>query len=244
MKKREAFGTDEFLDDDDGPGWIVTYSDLMTLILVFFILLFSISSLNEKKFERVLESIKMSLKPDFRPIANIEVLEVPDKVNTKIRIDELTGIKSKKDRIEKDIKSYISKHKIADKVTVSVLNDKIVIQIRGTALFDSGDARLKPKAKPILDQLVAIFEAYDDYNINIKGHTDNMPISTLRYPSNWELSAIRATNVLRFLIKDGINPVRLTATGYGSLMPIRPNSSAQNRAANRRVEFVLEKKGN
>ena len=118
-----------------------------------------------------------------------------------------------------------------------------MVQIRGTALFDSGDAKLKKTAEPILNELIAIFIAYDDYSVNIKGHTDNVPIGTLRFPSNWELSAIRATNVLRYLIKEGINPVRLTATGYGSLMPLVPNTSQKNRAVNRRVEFVLEKKG-
>ncbi|MDY0362053.1 MAG: flagellar motor protein MotB [Desulforegulaceae bacterium] len=241
MRKRNS-NANEFLDDDE-TGWIVTFSDLMTLLLVFFILLFSISSLNQKKFESVLESIRISLNSKQRPLALMEVLEIPEKTDKTIRIDELTGLTSRKDRIEKDIKSYISKHKIQDNVSVSILDDKIVVQIRGTALFDSGDAVLKLSAEPVLKQLVTVFEAYDEYNINIKGHTDNVPISTLKYPSNWELSAIRATNVLRFFISQGINPLRLTATGYGSLMPLRPNTSPENRAANRRVEFVLEKRG-
>lgn len=243
MRSLKARKTDEFLENDEGPGWIVTFSDLMTLLLVFFILLFSISSLNQKKFEKVIESIRISLQSEFTPAAMMEVLEVPDRLDKNIRIDELTGLRSRKEQIEKDIRSYISKHRIEDNVSLSILDDKIVVQIRGTALFDSGKAVLKDSAEPILKELVAIFDAYNDYNINIKGHTDNVPISTLRYPSNWELSAIRATNVLRYLIKKGINPIRLTATGYGSLMPLRPNSSPENRAANRRVEFVLEKRG-
>lgn len=242
MNNLRPRNTDEFLDEDE-MGWIVTYSDLMTLLLVFFILLFSISSLNKKKFELVLESIKISLQQDASPISMMEVLEVPDNFNKKIKIDELTGIKSKKDQIEKDLKAYVSKHQISRKVSISVLDDKIIIDIRGTALFDSGKARLKKSARPILNELISIFRAYDDYNINIKGHTDNMPISTIRFPSNWELSAIRATNVLRYIIKEGVNPTRLTATGYGSLMPLVPNTSQKNRSTNRRVEFVLEKKG-
>lgn len=242
MRNRKNSNSDELIDDDE-TGWIVTFSDLMTLLLVFFILLFSISSLNQKKFENVLESIRMSLNARQRPYAMMEVLEVPERIDKTIRIDELTGLTSRKDKIERDIKSYISKHKIQDNVNVSILDDKIVVQIRGTALFDSGDAVLKLSAEPILKELVTVFEAYNDYNINIKGHTDNVPISTLKYPSNWELSAIRATNVLRFFISQGINPLRLTATGYGSLMPLRPNTSPENRAANRRVEFVLEKQG-
>ncbi|MDY0132104.1 MAG: OmpA family protein [Desulforegulaceae bacterium] len=243
MKFRTKSTKDDFLEEDNDLGWIVTFSDLMTLLLVFFILLFSISNLNKNKFESALESIRMSLNSKMVPFASIEVLEVPETLDKNIRIDELTGLTSRKERIEKDIRSYISKHKIQDNVSVSILNDKIVVQIRGTALFDSGDAVLKTSAEPVLKELVNVFEAYDDYNINIKGHTDNLPISTSRYPSNWELSAIRATNVLRYFISTGIHPLRLTATGYGSLMPLRPNTSDENRAANRRVEFVLEKKG-
>jgi len=243
MKNRRNSNKDEFLEDDDETGWIVTFSDLMTLLLVFFILLFSISSLNKKKFESVLESIRISLNSKMSPLALMEVLEVPERIDKNIKIDELTGITSRQESIEKDIKSYISRHRIQDNVSVSILDDKIVVQIRGTALFDSGDAVLKDSAEPVLNELVNVFEAYNDYSINIKGHTDNLPISTLRYPSNWELSAIRATNVLRYFISKGINPSRLTATGYGSLMPLRPNTSPENRAANRRVEFVLEKKG-
>jgi len=243
MGKKRDSNIDKFLEEDDSNAWVVTYSDLMTLLLVFFILLFSISNLNEKKFEQVLESIKVSLKSDLSPLAMMEVAEVPDRVNTKIRIDELTGLKSRKKFIQKDIESYIEKEHMKDDVFLNVLDDKIIVEIRGATLFDSGRAKLKDSALPVLDKLISIFDAYNDYKINIKGHTDNVPISTIRFPSNWELSAIRATNVLRYLIQKGISPVRLTATGYGSIMPLRPNSSQENRAANRRVEFVLEKQG-
>jgi len=101
---------------------------------------------------------------------------------------------------------------------------------------------LNPSAIPIFDDLIDILFDYPDYNINIKGHTDNIPISTEIFPSNWELSAIRATTVLKYVISRGVNPDRLTATGYGDVMPLLPNTSEENRTQNRRVEFVLEKK--
>ncbi|PID78051.1 MAG: hypothetical protein CSB21_01940 [Deltaproteobacteria bacterium] len=244
MKKTKPEKNNDFLEEDNNSIWIVTFSDLMTLILVFFILLFSMSNMNKKKFEKIADSIKTSLKSDSSYEYKREFIEDYDRTNKRIRIDELTGLKAQKKKIKKDLESYIKKHKIKDKVFVSQPGDKIVIQVMGTALFDSGDAVLKKTAIPILKELVAIFDAYDDYDINIKGHTDNLPIATTKYPSNWELSAIRATNVLRFLINEKINPSRLTATGYGSLMPLRPNSSPENRAVNRRVEFVLGKKKN
>ena len=90
--------------------------------------------------------------------------------------------------------------------------------------------------------MIDLFMAFPEYTINIKGHTDNIPIATRQFPSNWELSAIRATTVLKHLISRGIAPKRLTATGYGDKIPLEPNTTDANRARNRRVEFVLEKK--
>jgi chemotaxis protein MotB len=117
-----------------------------------------------------------------------------------------------------------------------------MLQIRGAVLFESGSATMNPQAMPILDDIINIIEDYLEYSVNIKGHTDNIPIATKEFPSNWELSSIRATSVLKYLIAGGVNPSRLTATGYADLLPIVPNISADNRSKNRRVEFVLEKK--
>jgi len=94
----------------------------------------------------------------------------------------------------------------------------------------------------LLDDIISMVNEYNEYNVNIKGHTDNRPIRTLQFPSNWELSAIRATTVLKFLVDGGVDAKRLTATGYGSKLPLASNTSEKNRAKNRRVEFVLEKK--
>jgi chemotaxis protein MotB len=114
--------------------------------------------------------------------------------------------------------------------------------IKGAVLFESGSVDLNHESYPILDNIVQIVDHYSEYTVNIKGHTDDKSISTSRFPSNWELSAIRATTVLQYLIKKGIDPARLTATGYGDLFPLAPNNSVENRALNRRVEFELAKK--
>jgi chemotaxis protein MotB len=118
----------------------------------------------------------------------------------------------------------------------------LVIQIRGQVLFPSGSATLSREAESIMDQIARIVSRYTEYMVNIKGHTDNVPISTAKFDSNWELSALRATSVLKYFIKRGINPLRLTATGYADILPLVPNNSDENRSRNRRVEFVLEKK--
>lgn len=92
-----------------------------------------------------------------------------------------------------------------------------------------------------MDEIAQIIQEFPDFNVNIKGHTDNVPISTNKFPSNWELSAIRATTVLRRLTEKGIGAERLTATGYAELLPLGPNDTDEDRQKNRRVEFVLEK---
>ena len=137
-----------------------------------------------------------------------------------------------------DIEDLIQKKQLGKHIIAQISEGKIYIQIRGKVLFDSGAAQLNDDAKPILDKIVGIIHDYEEFNVNIKGHTDNTPISTAQFASNWELSAIRATTVLKYLIDGEVNPMRLTATGYGDLLPLVTNSSAENRAINRRVEFV------
>lgn len=233
----------DFLEEDDGAGWIMTFADLVTLLLVFFILLYSISSLNMERFRQAFESIRISLAKDVTTLGVIEVMEVPELDRKELTIEEIFGQRSREESIVEDINAFIAERNVGDNITVQILNNKIVVRIQGTLLFESGSEQLMGTAAPILEQIVLIFSSYPEYNINIRGHTDNIPISTLRFPSNWELSAFRATTVLKYLIEKGVSPFRLTATGYGSLLPLRPNSTAENRAMNRRVEFVLEKKG-
>ena len=126
-------------------------------------------------------------------------------------------------------------------ISVDARGEKIMIRIKGKVLFNSGAAELNPEGEPILDGIIKIIDEFFEYKINIKGYTDNVPIATQQFPSNWELSAIRATTVLKYLIGGSIDPHRLTATGYGELLPLVPNDSSEDRAQNRRVEFVLEK---
>ena len=241
MKQKSA--KEDFLEDEEGAGWIVTYADLVTLLPVFFVLLYSISSLNMERFRQAFESIRISLGKDMTTLGVIEVMEVPQLDRKELTLEEIFGRRSREEAMVEDINAFVAERNVGDNITVQILNNKVVVRIQGTILFESGSEQLMPQAEPILGQIVHIFKAYPEYNINIRGHTDDVPIATLRFPSNWELSAFRATTVLKYLIEKGVSPFRLTATGYGSLLPLRPNTTAENRAMNRRVEFVLEKKG-
>lgn len=247
-------GISGLLEEDPAGGWLVTYADLMTLLLTFFILLFSISSMNLEKFKQALAAIQVSLGEKTPPIQLLEIIDEPpesvalstegseaqrQKKKQEVSLENLIGLKSKD--IYRDVQRFIHKQDVGDHIMVSIKGSKVVIRVTGKALFESGIAILNSEATPILNDINDIIERYPEYRLRIEGHSDDIPISTPQFPSNWELSAVRATTVLRYLIEKGIDPHRLTATGYGSLLPLVPNTTEANRARNRRVEFVLEK---
>ncbi|MFH1156579.1 MAG: flagellar motor protein MotB [Pseudomonadota bacterium] len=240
MKKNQI--SDSLIDSDTELGWLVTYADLVTLLLVFFVMLFTMAGFEKNQYKAAMESIKVKVDSDASLVGLIELMEIPDSADTKISIEDITGLRSREKSVLKDINSLIKDKNQADTIATHILKGKIVVTIDGQTMFDSGSAALKTGAFPILDSMIDIAREYPEYTINIKGHTDDLPIATEKFPSNWELSAVRATTVLKYLINKGVAAQRLTATGYGDSDPLVPNISDRNRALNRRVEFVLEKK--
>ena len=235
-------------EPESEPGWIVTFADLVTLLLVYFVLLFSISSMDLEKFREIARALQNSFgaesvsivepEPDSKSISE----EIKDNIE-KVQEEILSENQDALDReLLWDVQEFVKKKKVGDNIVIYEEKDRITITFEGRALFDSGQAELLPEASPLLDDIFTVILNNPKYAVNIKGHTDDRPISTAQFPSNWELSAVRATTVLRYLASMGVDPNRLTATGYGSLLPIAPNDSPKNRAKNRRVEFVLEKK--
>ncbi|MBW1993143.1 MAG: OmpA family protein [Deltaproteobacteria bacterium] len=233
---------DIYSEKSHKADWIVTFADLMTLLLVFFVLLYSISTLNLEKFKNAIKSIQVSLGETNPRIGLLDLVNVPEAKDMNFVIENLTGLRSREQEMIKTINEFIDGKNQSENIIVYSKAGKIIIQVRGKVLFGSGSAKFNEAAIPILDEIIDIIQTYPEYNVNIKGHTDDIPISNKQYPSNWELSAIRATTVLKHLISGGVDPLRLTATGYAELFPIVPNDTPENRARNRRVEFVLEKK--
>jgi chemotaxis protein MotB len=229
-------------EKSDTTDWIVTFADLMTLLLVFFVLLYTMSSLNMEKFKRAIKSIQINLGETNPTVGLLELVKLPETANSRFVIENLTGLQTREQEVMKTIDEFIDGTKQSKNIRVNSMAGAIIVQIRGKMLFNSGSSELNGAAAPILDEIIDIIQTYPEYNVNIKGHTDDMPISTSQYPSNWELSAVRASSVLKHLILNGVDPLRLTATGYADLFPIVPNNTPENRARNRRVEFVLEKK--
>ena len=225
----------EFMDkaneDNSSPLWMTTYADMAILLLTFFILYYSLSSIANNKFKEAILGTQS---------ASIGLLELMDSVKENETIEVLTGLKS--DNILSDIQHIADREAMNEVMDISTDRTKIVIRIPGGSLFEPGNANLNlGKSKPVLDEIVRLLGSYPRYRISVQGHTDDSPISTDRFPSNWELSSARATAVLRYFIDKNIDPKRLTATGYADIFPIASNDSDLGQATNRRVEFVLEK---
>ncbi|MBF0233142.1 MAG: OmpA family protein [Desulfamplus sp.] len=233
--------SESLISNDDEAGWLVTYADLVTLLLVFFVLLYSISSIEQVKFVSALKTIRSQMENNPLFAKNIDMFDFPDYGNQQISLEERTGLMSRQDSLIRDVNRFITQNNDSNKLTTFVRMGKIIIRLDGNYVFEPGSAHINKGFIPLLQRLLDIMYEYPDYVLNIKGHTDDAQISTEEYSSNWELSSARATEVLRYLIKNGVPPERLTATGYGSTLPLVSNSSAQNREKNRRVEFVLEK---
>lgn len=219
------------------PDWVVTFADLMSLLLTFFVLLLSFSSLEVQMFKTMAGSIRnaFGLKSDYAlmdmPTGADPLLKPAPRYEREPKKD-LDGFMVVKLR-EALEQSDLSKHG-----TIEVTDRGVTLRIAGDALFDSGQVELKAGAVALLGQLVAVAMSSPG-EIDVEGHTDDVPISTSLFPSNWELSAARAGAAVRQLTTQGMSSARLRAVGFADTRPLAPNDSAQNRALNRRIEFLF-----
>ena len=228
-------------DGGEDAGWIVTFSDLMSLLLTFFILLFSFASIEEQKFKKLLESLRDAFGVQQVPEAGTrEGLEMikSDVEEQVMAVDELGGLVQKEmQEIQSQVEEFVMKNRLQGKVEVRTGDRGAVIVISDVVIFPVGEAEFNPEAYPILEKMAELLKQFP-YKVRVEGHTDNVPIQTNRYPSNWELSTARAARIVRYFISKGIDPNRLSAEGFAHYRPIADNSTLEGRAKNRRVEIV------
>lgn len=212
-----------------GAAWITTYSDLMSLLLTFFILLYSMSSLNTDKFQSVASSFQSILSGS----SGESIL------NEQESIIELTETYIENKELYDKVSNYLEEGSLGDNVSVSMNAKGVFVEMKEAILFEPGSASLKSEGIEVLKQLEDLINDFDN-ELVIEGYTDDVPESSARFPTNWELSTARAVSVVRHLIdEENIDPKRLSAVGYGEHRPIVPNDSVENRASNRRVNILI-----
>jgi len=251
MKRREI----RKRKNTGAPKWMVTYSDMVTLILVFFILLFSMSQIDLVKFEAISESFKNRMIFDFYP--SPVPMENPTESTSHMKNGKMSNefetptlLKDINDRDENeddqdslsnlidDVEEYLEENDLDSVITAKRTERGVILVLQEKVLFDSAEAEILESGKPFLTKVGTLLERIPNA-VKVEGHTDNRPISNFRYPSNWELSGARASSVIRYLIeKNNFDESRFSAVGYGDTRPA-VNNSAKNWGQNRRVEIVI-----
>lgn len=220
------------LKEPTAPFWMVTYGDMVTLLMVFFILILSFSTVELEKFQGAMTSMKGALGV------------LPENISTyKKRDPNFKDYESKKRRelfeILNDIEEVLEKMGLAEIVELEFTGEGVMVRMGDDLLFDSGKARIKNHATPVIDIVLQAFNGRFK-EIYVEGHTDNVPIRSNKYPSNWELSGARSMSVIKYLHEKGkIPPRQLTAVGHGEHRPLVENDTRAHRAKNRRVEIFF-----
>ncbi len=212
--------------------WLLTYADLITLLMIFFILMYTISNVDKQKLAQVAASLSEALVGDK---SGKIIGESPGSAIVPGKGQEAQAMAKARESLNK----FIKENKLEAKVEVHEEERGLVISIKEPMLFVSGSAVIANQYKGVLVKLGTALKGFSN-TIRVEGHTDNIPINTAQFPSNWELSTARATNVLKFMISDvGIGPSRLSAVGYGEYRNLHPNDTVAHRGQNRRVDIIL-----
>jgi chemotaxis protein MotB len=225
----------------NAPRWMVTFSDLITLILVFFILLFSMSQIDMVKFRAIADSFQQKQILEFYP--SVIPLE-ESSGESEIRMNEdIEDSREQRDRdlqeLLTEIQTYLKENKLSNIVVAERTERGVVLVLQEQALFESGEATILESSYPFLNKVGNLLSQIPNF-VKVEGHTDNRPIATYRFPSNWELSSARASSVIRYLTgTEYLDPKRFIAVGYGDTRPIAPNDTAENLQKNRRVEIIV-----
>jgi chemotaxis protein MotB len=211
--------------------WLLTYADMITLMLALFIILFSMSTISAAKVQRFARQVTAGFDNTW------SVNQPPSGgANGRNMMDSSSTVPA----IEKDLQQYVAKNDLQNQVQVRLDRRGLVITLLSDkSYYDSGSAELRPETAKILDEISKFLKKNENL-IRVEGNTDNVPIATASYPTNWELSTARAVNVVRYLYEhDGISPVRLSPAGYGEFHPRMTNATPEARQQNRRVDIVL-----
>lgn len=235
-------------DDDNHERWLVSYADFITLLFAFFVVMYAISSVNQNKYEQLTSSMGSAFMGKDGQIIQINKGSATDSSQQKslikpLPLSHIYAEKARKEReamqkVGVDLSVKLSTLTSDNKVNVWQNSRGVRIDINDTLLFDAGSANLSERATPILREVAAILKT-TPYAIQVEGHTDNTPIHSDLFYSNWELSALRASSVVRMLSSLEVAENRLSATGFGATKSISENETTEGRSKNRRVSIMV-----
>lgn len=233
--------------------WLVSYADFITLLFAFFVVLYALSSVNEGKYRVLSDSLESAFRAAPRSLEPIQVGELDrskeDNASElsarKAGVVDLprqtegggqdsVNLRQMADEIEQALGPLIAK----EMVNIRRTDNWLEVEINSSVLFSSGSAELDPDSLPALTRIATILKPFPN-PINVEGFTDNIPIGTVAYASNWVLSAARAANVVQLLSEGGVEPSRLAAIGYGEFRPLADNSTPDGRSKNRRIVMAI-----
>ena len=231
-------------EEEASEAWLLPYSDLMTLLLALFIALFAISQTDQTKLQALAQAFTAAFNiggPSFFEGAGPnmsmqrEIMSSEDAGN-----DEYIKENQNLENLKEQLDNYIEQNQLQEELSTQMEEEGLMIRIKEKALFPSGSADLVEESQRIGPIVAGLLAAVPE-RVLISGHTDTDPINTAQFPSNWELSSVRAMTFMKYLlsINANLNPARFSAIGYGEYRPIAPNDTAENKQKNRRVEILI-----
>ncbi|WP_445002179.1 flagellar motor protein MotB [Exiguobacterium alkaliphilum] len=239
MKRKKKHDHEEHISE----GWLIPYADLLTLLLALFIVLFASSNVDQTKLEKMSRSFNQVFSggTSVFQASTASNSDINRTNNTDTTANPRTYELAKLDELKEQVNEYIKQNGLQDEIEATINSSGLVLTIQDRALFSMGEATLDAEARAVARSISGILEQAGNREIVVSGHTDNVPINTARFPSNWELSSARATAFMRGLLtNDTLNPGQFTLASYGEYKPIATNSTPEGRAKNRRVEVLIK----
>ncbi|OOM80166.1 OmpA family protein [Clostridium sp. BL-8] len=229
-------------EKDDTERWMLSYLDFITLLMIFFLMMYAISNVDSKKSQELARSLKIA----FNQGSGQNVIAISDSTNSPPDVvddtdnpDDSSAETEKLSDIKAKVDALVNNSELKGSVSTSIQERGLIISFNDNVFFNSGEAEIKPDWQSKLISISKVLNGIDNY-IHVEGHTDNVAINTNYFHSNWQLSAVRAANVVEFLITKGnVKPERLSSLGYGEYRPVQSNDTEEGRAANRRVDIVI-----
>ncbi len=235
IKRHEA-------EHENEERWLLTYADLITLLMAFFMVLWAMSQVDTKKYQHLSRSLKMAFQSPLMSPTRSPYSNPPSQlVKPSIAKEDVGARRARAQELKRALEEIVRQEGLQEDVFIFIGDDdrSVVVRLSAILLFQPGSAELVPRAQPLIAQFASVLRKAGK-PLRVEGHTDNIPIRTAQFKSNWQLSAARAANTLLYLQTEyGLEPQLLSASGYGEYRPIAENDSPEGRSRNRRVEFVI-----